>query len=349
MGDGIMERADHVAMIVQDASWLAHRYDPGHDAIHFMRVDRETLTRTAFLTEKDLPRGLPSIVLGRAESIAAAPAPAPLHLILHSGYCCSTLLARAFDRPGSATVLKEPTILNDLVGWKRRDDRSEDVIESVSGDVLRLLARSHAPNEAVVVKPSNILNGMAAPLLLRHPDVRALLLHAPLPVYLGSIARKGIWGALWVREHLIGALQDGIVDLGFDRDAFLGQTDLQIAAMGWLAQQRTFQALVTRFGMARVRTIDSETLLARRSATLLGIGELFGLPLSPEGAADIAEGPVFTRHSKFATPFAPADRMRDQADLPADRRDEIEKVIVWTGAVAKSAGVPMTLGAPLLD
>lgn len=342
-----MERSDHVAMIVRDPRWLPHRYDPGHDAIHFLRLDREQAGSATFLTDQELPQGLPAVILGREESMVPAPPPAPLHLILHSGYCCSTLLARAFDRPGLATVLKEPTILNDLVGWRRRGDHPARVAPAAA-DMLRLLARPHGTGEAVIVKPSNVLNGMAAPLLDAHPDMQALLLHAPLPVYLGSIARKGMWGALWVRQHLIGALSDGIMPSGFDRDAYLGQTDLQIAAMGWLAQQSVFQALTRRFGPDRVRTIDSETLLAHRVPALLGLATLFGVPLGASDAADIAEGPVFTRHSKFATPFAPEDRARDQSDLPPDRRDEIEKVIAWTQVVADGLGISLTLDHRLL-
>ena len=342
-----MERSDHVAMIVRDPDWLPHRYDPGHDAVHFLKLDREQAGRATFLIDKELPAGLPTVVLGRAESMVPAPAPAPLHLILHSGYCCSTLLARAFDRPGLATVLKEPTILNDLAGWRRRGDHAARV-PAAAADMLRLLARPHAPGEAVIVKPSNVLNGMAAKLLDAHGAVNALLLHAPLPVYLGSILRKGMWGALWVREHLIGALQDDIMRLGFDRDAYLGQTDLQVAAMGWLAQQGVFQTLVRRFGPDRVRTIDSETLLARREEALTELAGLFGLGMSAQTAAEIAGGPVFARHSKFATPFDAAARSREQDDIPADRRDEMEKVLAWTEAVARSAGIPFTLDAPLL-
>jgi hypothetical protein len=342
-----MERAGHVAMIVRDPLWLAHRYDPGHDAIHFLKVDRDILTDTPFLIERELPQGLTSVVLGREESLAVAPTPAPLHLILHSGYCCSTLLARAFDRPGLATALKEPAILNDLVGWRRRGDHASR-IPVASSDLLRLLARPCLPEEAVIVKPSNILNGMAAPLLEVHNDINVVLLHAPLPIYLGSIARKGMSGALWVREYLLGALQDGIMELGFDRDAFLGQTDLQIAAMGWLAQQRVFQTLVDRFGPGRVRTIDSETLLAQREEALDATARLFGLTVTPPEIAAIAAGPVFGRHSKSATPYSPADRLREQDDISADQRDEIAKIIAWTEIVARRVGIPITLGAPLL-
>jgi hypothetical protein len=334
-------------MIVRDPNWLPHRYDPGQDTIHFLKIDRALAGRSAFLTDNTLPAGLPSVVLGRAESIAVAPAPAPLHLILHSGYCCSTLLARALERPGLATVLKEPTILNDLVGWRRRGDHAARLAPATA-DMLHLLARPYESGEVVVAKPSNVLNGFARPLLETHAGIRALLLHAPLQVYLGSIARKGMWGALWVREHLIGALQDGIVQLGFGRDAFLGQTDLQIAAMGWLAQQGVFQALVRSFGPDRVRTIDSETLLAHRERAIVRIAAFFDLELKAAEAAAIADGPAFSSHSKFATPFDAQDRARAQTEIPDDRRDEIEKIVVWTQAVAQSAGISLTLDSPLL-
>lgn len=341
------DRARHVEMIVREPAWLAHRYDPAHDAVHFLKVDRSARRQATFLIDKDLPPGQPSAVLHRAESVAAAPHAAPTHFIFHSGYCCSTLLAGALDLPGIATALKEPMILNDLVGWRRRGDVRERWPLAVSAAV-QLLARPFEAAEVVIAKPSNVVNGIAASLLTACPSAKALLLHAPLPVYLGSIARKGLWGALWVREHLIGALADGIVDLNFTRDDLLAHTDLQVAAVGWLAQHQVFHALARQFGPARIRTTDSETLMANRKAAIAGLAAFFGLPLGPHGVAQVIEGPSFGRHSKTATPFSAADRAREQNELPSDRRDEIEKVVIWAEAVAKSAGLAQTLPLPLL-
>ena len=52
--------------------------------------------------------------------VRAAARPATMHFIFHSAFCCSTVLARAFDIPGIAMGLKEPPIYNDIVGWRHR-------------------------------------------------------------------------------------------------------------------------------------------------------------------------------------------------------------------------------------
>jgi hypothetical protein len=334
-------RNDPIA-VARDPLWLADRYDPGHDAVHFRQVSRSQHDRATFLTDEYLPASTP-VVLRRSEAVAAAGAPGPLHFIFHSAYCCSTLLARVFDLPGTAMGLKEPVLLNDLVGWKHRGATPTD-LAGVLNDALTLLARPFGPGEAVVVKPSNLINGMIPAMLTVRPAARALLLHAPLRTYLGSIAKKGMWGRLWVRDLLVKQLREGMVWPGFTTEDYLGQTDLQAGAAGWLAQHALFARMATRFP-DRVRTLDSEALMADPAAAMAALGALFGLTLDP---AAIVAGPAFTRHSKFGQDFgaeARAGEHRDAADLHAD---EIDKVAIWAEAVAASAGLSLKLPEPLL-
>jgi hypothetical protein len=98
--------------------------------------------------------------------------------------------------------LKEPVLLNDLVGWQLRGSTAAQ-IAPVLDDGLALLARPFAAGEAVVIKPSNLLNGMAPAMLTMRPQSRALLLYAPLRTYLGSVAKKGMTGRLWARDLLV--------------------------------------------------------------------------------------------------------------------------------------------------
>src|SRR3546814_9032762 len=97
------------------------------------------------------------------------------------------------------------------------------------------------------------------PMMALRPDTKALLLHAPLPEFLLSVARKGLWCRLWARELLEGLIRENLVDLGFETRDYFRLSDLQVAAVGWLAQQRLFVALANRFP-DRVRTLDSERL-----------------------------------------------------------------------------------------
>ncbi len=332
-----------IAAAVKDASWLAHRYDPGNDAVHLLPVPRSTHREVTFLTDEYLPAGLDPLVIRRGEAVAAAPPRAPLHFLFHSAFCCSTLLARALDRPGWAMALKEPVILNDIIGWRRRGGNGPDMAE-VLDDVLTLMARPFEAGEMVFVKPSTAVNGLAAAMLTLRPDACAVLLYAPLRTYLGSIARKGLDGRLWVRTLLMGMLDDKLIDLGFTPRDYLGQTDLQVAAIGWLAHQRLFAQLISRFGAARIRLLDSATLMAEPHAAITAIAAMAGSPLHPAAITAISTGPAFTTHSKSGAKFSTDDRAEDLQRASTIHADEIEKVAQWAEVVAARAEIPI---APL--
>jgi hypothetical protein len=339
-------------LALADAGWLAHRYDPGHDAVHFVAVPRAAHRAATFLTDEHLPAGLVPVVIRRADALALAPPPAPLHFVFHSAYCCSTLIARAFDRPGWAMGLKEPVIFNDIVGWRRRGGQGADMapdMATVLDDALKLVARPFSAGESVIVKPSNIANCLAAPMLALRPESNALLLYAPLRTYLASIAKKGLDGRLWVRTLLLGLLDDRLVDLGFTARDHLGQSDLQVAAVGWLAQQALFARLVGQFGAHRVRTLSSAALMRDPAAAMARLAALFRLPLDDAGLAAIVAGPAFTRHSKFDTSFAAADRADEHRAAEEIHAEEIDKVARWAEVVAENAGVSLAPPSPLIE
>lgn len=338
----------YLTRIAHDPLWFAHRYDPGHDAFHLRRLTRDQHRQVTFLTDAELG-GTDSepVVIRRADLMATHPPASPLHFIFHSAYCCSTLLARAVDIEGVAMGLKEPVLFNDLIGWQHRGGDPKQVAERLLHG-CRLLARPFAPGEAVIVKPSNIANAFAPLLMTQHKRSHALLLYAPLEVYLGSIARKNMWGRLWVRELLVGQLLDNMIDLGFADIDYIGMTDLQVAAIGWLTQHYLFSQMVAQFGPERVRSLNSEHLLADPQQAMARLGELFGLGLDAATVAAIAGGPVFRRHSKFANDYDATTRAAEQRDAAAVHADEIDKVSQWAAVVAQNANIAMDPGAPLL-
>lgn len=340
------------AFDMADPIWLAHRIDRAADAVRFHYLPRGRHGQIPFLTD-DYVADAPMV----AQPMAAVQAtrgelvPAPLHFIFHSAFCASTLLCRALDAPGLAMGLSEPVMLNDIVGFRRRGEVDARGAGQMFDSALSLLARPWGAGEAVVVKPSNILNPVAAGLLTLKPDARAIVMTAPLPVFLASVARKGMWCRLWVRELLEGMVADGAVQLGFDGPALFRLTDLQVAAVGWLAQQQIFHGLIERFGGARVRSLSSEALMAAPVPVLAGVLAHFGL--GGDGGQDgtgvraeaLAAGPAFGRNSKDGAAFSATDRAQDQARAMAAHGEEIDKVLVWAAAVAANAGVAMELGA----
>jgi hypothetical protein len=341
-----MQSSAPAASIAADPLWWPHRYDPEHDAVHLVRMDRGAHRAATFLTDEELPTAAERLVLGRPD--LAAPATAPLHFIFHSAFCCSTLLARAMDLEGVAMGLKEPVILNDLVGWRHRGGPPQRV-GVVLDHALQLLARPFGPHERVIIKPSNVVNGLAPAMLAMRPSARALLLYTPLRNYLNSIARKGMWGRLWVRDLLGKQLKEGMVALGFTPEDHFAQTDLQVAAVGWLVQHALFGRMVERFGPERVRTLDSEILLARPGDTMAALSDLFELGLGETAVRELVEGPVFNRHSKGGARFDSEARRAEQRDAAVVHAEEIDKVTTWAEAVATNAGVPITLPGALID
>jgi hypothetical protein len=325
--------------------WLAHRYDPTHDAVHYREVDRATRARVPFLIDDELGGPGQPQVWARADTAALQLAGTRLNFIFHSAYCCSTLLANAYDRPGTAFSLKEPTLLNDLVGWRHRGAEPAR-LGKVLEEGLALLARPWAAGEVGVVKPSNVVNGLAPAMLAARPDANAVLLYAPLEHFIGSIASKGLWGRRWVRELLSKQLRERLVVPGFSAEDYFLQTDLQVAAVGWLAQHKLYAELVERFG-ERVRTLNSETFLARPAEAVEALDSLFGVG-STNSDRERVIAAVFSRNAKSGERFDAADRQSNQASAAALHADEIDKVHGWALAVAETAGIALGLPKPLL-
>jgi len=342
-----MTQTRNIETVLRDACWLAHRFDPAADAIQFRLVDRVAHAKATFLTDEYLGEEPDPVVIKRAEAVAGAPEPAAAHFIFHSAFCCSTLLARAFDLPGLSMGLKEPVILNDIVGWRHRGAAGRDIAEALDNS-LKLLARPFSPGEATIIKPSNIANGLAPAIMGLRPASRALLLRAPLPVFLKSVAKKGMWGRLWVRDLLGKQLREGFVDLGFEQGDYLGLTDLQAAAVGWLAQQALFARMIAQFGAERVRTLDSETLLDNPDASIDRLAELFGISIDADGRKAIIDGPGFANDSKTGTAFSRNTRDAQYDEAMRQHQDEIEKVTVWAEAVAANAGITLSSSSAAL-
>lgn len=313
--------------------------------VHLIPADRATRRTATFLTDEYLAVTTPAVV-GRREAIRAIPRVDPVHFIFHSAYCCSTLLAQALDRVGFASTLKEPMILNDLVGWRHRGGNPAQIADRLD-DVLTLLSRAFVPGEAVVIKPSNVVNALIPTMLTIRPKARAVLLYAPLRVFLTSIARKGMWGRLWVRELLAKQLADGMVDLGFASEDYLRLTDLQVAAIGWIAQADLFASLAVQFP-GRVRSLQSEMLVAEPRRALTAVCDLYGLPADAVTIEALVGSDAFARNAKDGKAYQATDRTREQVDGGALYAEEIDKVVVWAEAVARGAGVALDPPASLL-
>ncbi|WP_229955850.1 hypothetical protein [Parasphingorhabdus litoris] len=337
--------------ILDDASYLAHRYDEVNDAFRFLSVPRDVHRQCTFITDEHLPNIEQYQTIRGSEVTQASPPTAPIHFIFHSAYCCSTMLARAFDIEGVSMGLKEPVVLNDMIGWRRRGAdaaRQREVIDQS----LTLLSRPFGEDRAVIIKPSNICNPLAIEMLKMRPDAKALLLYAPIEGFLKSIAKKEMWGRIWVRDVLIGTLKDGYAIGGFSQDELLQLTDLQVAAIGWLSQHALFAKIINEVGPDRVKTLDSDTFLAQSPATITALSDLYGLGMNEAQIKAVIDGPAFTSHSKLdqakeGEVFNASARAEEQQQVEQVHGAEISMVATWANAVAESQGIKMAIGSAL--
>lgn len=328
--------------ILADARWLAHSYDRQRDEVHFVWLPREAHRAAAFLTRQEIAQSTSRRIVPRRLITGRSLAQAPLHLIFHSGLTGSTQLTHALDGEGVAMTLSEPPILTNIVSY-RLAGASPQQTGAVLDDILSLLARPFAPGEAVIVKMGSIGNVLGSEILARRPSSRALCLHAPLPLYLASIARKGLEGRIWGRK-LFGTLRSArLTEIGFTEDELFEHTDLQIAADAWLILHRIMGDAGARFG-DRVRSTDSEAVIARPAATLAAIAGHFGLDLD---AAAIVADPAFGRHSKTGAAFDAERRATELNEAATMHRAEIDLVVDWARKVAEVNRIAWTLPGQL--
>ena len=329
-----------------DAEWLAHRHVEGSDAVRFRHVPRARHAAAPFLTDTCLGEDDATVDLDVAAALRDV-APGPLHFVFHSAFCGSTMLARAFDMPGVSMGLSEPVILNDVVGFRRRGAPPSGVAR-LADAATRLLARPFGASEAVIVKPSNIVNPLAELLMALRPDARAVFLHAPLEAFLISVVRKGLACRLWVRELAEGYLiEQYLAPLGITANDLLRQSDLQVAAVGWLAQHARFAALAGKLGPERLRTLDVDRLTSDPAGTIGAVAAHFGLAPGADRIAAVASGPAFSRHSKSGEAYSADVRAGDYAAARAAHGEEIGQVLAWAEAVAANAGIAMQTRDPL--
>ncbi|WP_432200995.1 hypothetical protein ACRAQ7_01755 [Erythrobacter sp. W53] len=336
-------------MMLEDAANWPHRFDLSTKSLNFIHVPRRLHADCTFITDEHLPSNLPVTNCAMDAIEQRLPEqPAPVHFVFHSAYCCSTMIARALDLPGIAMGLKEPQILNDLLGASRRGLNGDEFRKALDVS-LTLLGRTFQNGETNVVKPSNIANPLAELILELRPDTRALLLYAPIDSYLKSIAKKGMWGRRWVRQVIISTIEDGMLIGGFEGQNLLELTDLQVAAIGWLSQHALFTRLQSRFGESRIRTLDSVSLLADQSGVMRQLVTHFQLRVPNEQFIQMMNGPAFTTHSKDSSvEFDSGKRDQEQADMAEIHGEEIDMVAQWTQAVAQSQGLSLSLPGALL-
>lgn len=340
--------------LIADPAWLPQRFDPAGPQFRFVRVEDERVRRAAFLDRRLLRGDEPEqrLTLDALEDAlrATPPAAAAVGWCFHTAFCCSTLLARALDRPGHCRSLREPQILTDLADFKRTCRR-----RGADGEpwrrplevALSLVARAD-DGERVLIKPSNAANNLIPELLAWPGTQAALLLYGDLRGFLVSVIKKGEACRAFVRRLFNSLAMDGGAER-LDPLARTELTDLQIAAYAWTLHLRGYLEALEAFPQASVRTLHVDELLDRPVETLERASALLGVPLARPEAEAVVTGPAWRSDAK--DPGAAFDQglRREQAARVAERyAGDLQSALEWSRRLVQPPGIPMPLPRALL-
>jgi len=310
-------------------------FDPGRDAIFFIRLGAQDYRRASFLDERLLTpethgQWVPFADVARA--MAAPSSSRPLHFIFHSGHVGSTLLSRMLDETGKVFSLREPLPLRTLAevhdaGRPGLDERLETL--------LMLWERGFGDTDTVVLKATSTAERLGAKLLALRGQSKAVTLNIAAESYLATmLAAENSAVDLNAhgpeRFHRLGML----LNAPPSRPSNLGE----LAAMSWLAERLTQDDLLSAFG-ERVLPLDFEALLQDPGTALAKVLAHLQIPATSEEAAAIVSSPVLARYSK-APEHEYSARLR--ADRLAEARRlygaEIRAALAWLGKLALQHG-----------
>ena len=310
------------------AIWFPDALDARNRVVRLCEVTRDTLADAAFLDDRwdRSGRATRPAALSKLPSGPGGPAPV---FIWHTAFCCSTLLARCLDRPGSSLSLKEPAVLMEVANIKRREGAGAS--DAWLKALVPALCQGFSGERHVVIKPTNTVNNLIADTARLFPQARHLLLTSQLRAFLISIAKKGEAGRSFARRLFTIFAMDGHPVARTDPRQLMQMSDLQVAALVWHMQVAAMLEAVAKGPSDRFAALDGDAFVAAPAATLQRVDAFFGLGLGADHLAAIADSPLFSRDAKDAGQAHGPDRRRRDAERVAEALGpELDAIVAWS-------------------
>lgn len=313
--------------ILNEASWFPHAFSPDFSTIEFVKTNATTLRQAPFLDERFLTPAMPRQSVSVADLLKMRPHPTVTPpMIFHSAFCCSTLMAKALDKPGMCLSLKEPNILMSLANAKRmlaQAGQSATMFQERYDLVMTLLAREFTPGETILLKPTNAVNNLLEDAKLAGSPV--MLMYAHLDDFLVSVLKKGEACKSFMRTQYNIFTLDPCALAGINPRQAMTFTDLQVATLVWRHQLELFHKLKADVFVLR----DGDFLSDIR--TCLGqAAKALQLNHSKKDLDYVVAGPVFARDVKFEDKAQNAAARADAAsEIRARYANELESTLQW--------------------
>lgn len=285
------------------ADWLLYQVNPNAGRVRLLHLQSDELRLAPFHDERL------GAWLGRAPAECPidrlpepAPSPAAPVILLHSAFCCSTLLSRLLDEVPATYSLREPTLLRDAAMALTAGQRAHGAL----GRLLRLLLAVPDQHQRVIVKPSNVASPLVSLLREVFPGLHCLVLTDSMEAFLVSVLNK----TPETQAKMPGMARYFLRALGLESRVAVSGSMLEAAALAWAAQR----ALLVR--IASDRPWLSATRLLERNHEILGrILAALELPADPASVDRVASSAHWQRHAK-----APQQRWGAIEKAAQDRR-----------------------------
>ena len=293
----------------------------------FREESPERLAASTFLDSRhfDDNDGMQAVPLS-ALATAQRPIAQGHGLLLHTSFCCSTLLARLLQVPGKSICLKEPLVLRRLAdaALAAQPDMA------LTAAAMRLLFEAPDGLDTVLVKPTHVALTIADALLDAAPGTRTVILTSSLESFLISNIKKPDETKRKVPELVERFMGSSSLPSRLPETAFAPPDFLCAVALQWHAQRQIVNDLLAGRHAADCSLIDEQTLLSEPETTLHDVSEWLGMRLDAQTVRDQIDA-VMHRHAKATKmPYSPDEKSYENGLLRSRYAREIESALDWS-------------------
>lgn len=281
-----------------------HTYDQVNDAVYGVRFTEADYAKASFLDQRCLTAQTPGDWIRWADLAAAvneAELKEDVGFIFHIGHVGSTLLSRLIGGHPSVLSLREPLPLRMLAQIQLELPTAESVWSEADyaarvSVFLRLWSRGFRPGQLAVVKATSFCSELAAEMVARPSQPRAVLLSVAPETYMATILGgennhfdiKGMAANRLRRLHRrIGGEAWRLHALSYGEQV----------AMSW-ASEATALAQAAAVAPDRTLAVDFDRMLADPAQVLAAVFAHFRRDVFEDEVAAAASSPDMTRYAK---------------------------------------------------
>lgn len=298
--------------------------------VNFVRMSRSAYQSCTFASIRGARRfGGQSCDIRLDDVLLAAASASAIrrtHYILHTAYCCSTLLSRYFDLTQCCFVVREPQLLAQVA--LAADVSPRRWFEAFDLSV-KLLSRTFDPAQFAVIKTHVPCNVLARQLLEHNPQATITFLMTPLRNFVLAVLKSE------TRCQRVRFWNEGVKGVA-DRIPGLaeldpsGLTDAQAAAYWWAVTRFLCIELLAGTHRSRISVLNGDRLADDPQAALPSLLRSCAIPQSEDDLERLLAHPSVQLHSKNSSKrYDAASRQRDIASLEDRFGVEASKAVDW--------------------